>query len=155
MFILKVDPKFIIIFPQRLPRIHIFNKNYTKLLEISQLQLGRTNNLKLLALTNRQQAPTAACARGLSLFFSHVNVPFFLMNKKGIPLSIHYSIFQHQDAPVASHHSPGPVLALTDGFSLACEAFLFPSQYTHTSVSTIDPDQTLDFKVFISSIHIV
>ena len=112
------------------------------------------NNMKLLAQTNRQQTPTAAWARGPNLFFCDLNIPLFLMNKKTIPLSIHYFIFQYQDAPIATHHSADPVLALTDGAqSYAGRAFLFPSQYTHQCFNNRPRLDYTDFKVFISSIQ--
>ena len=131
MFILKVDPKFIIIFPQRLPRIHIFHKNYAKWLEIF-FSRNNINNMKLLAQTNRQQTPTAAWARGLNLFFFAILMSHYSwwIKKASIVNTLFY--FQYQDAPIAAHQSADPVLALTDGpQSFAGRAFLFPSQYTH------------------------
>ena len=87
--------------------------------------------MKLFTSTNRHQPQPLPWAR--ISFFSDLNVPLFSMNKQR-PLSIRYIFVLYQDAPIASHpshHSPDPVLALTDGSQSYAGHFCFLLN-THT-----------------------
>lgn len=144
MFIFKVDPKFIIIFPQRMPQILFYIKTLLNGLRYSKLK--EEQQMKLFTTTNRHQpqpqpVPRARISSFLAILMSH----YSRWIKRGhCQYVIFFSVSRCTDCFTSFTSLTRPRVGTDWWESVLCRPFLFPSQYTHI-VETIDPDYTIDF----------